>query len=252
MSSARTAMTVGMMLLLATGAAADCKYSADREITEAVAGVSRVVIDAGAGFLHVEGSETATEIQAKGVACSSKESLLDEIRLVSHRRGDSVVIKAEFPKSFWGSNEMRLDFTVQLPNNLAIDIDDGSGTIKVTNVSSVEIEDGSGEISVTDSGDVEIDDGSGLVEVQRVTGNVRIDDGSGNIRVEGAEGDVIIGDDGSGSISISTVGGSVRVGSDGSGSITVEDVQGDFIVRSDGSGSINHSGVAGRVVTPKD
>ncbi|MCP4897519.1 MAG: hypothetical protein GY906_11155 [bacterium] len=252
MNSARTAIAVGMMLALAAGAAADCKYSDDREVTESVAGASLVVLDVGAGFLKVEGRDDASEIQASGVACSSKESLLDDIRLVVRRSGDRVLIKTEFPKNRWGTSNMRLDLTVSLPSSLHVRIEDGSGAIRVANVASVEIDDGSGEIVVVDTGDVEIEDGSGSIEVRHTTGNARIDDGSGNIRVEKANGDVVIGSDGSGNIAILGVGGTVRVGSDGSGNIRVEDVQGDFIVRSDGSGSINYSGVAGRVDIPDD
>lgn len=254
MRNIRRALVLGAALLATTFAVADCKYTDDRELTESASGITTVIIDAGAGFLHVEGREGAADIAASGEACSSKQSRLDDIRLTSRRSGDRLYITAEFPKMSWGwgNNEMRLDFTVALPSTVAVEIEDGSGELVIDSVAAADIDDGSGAITISQSGDIEIEDGSGSIEVRKSTGSVRVDDGSGNIRIVETGGDVIIGSDGSGGISISGVRGDVRIGSDGSGNIRVDNVMGDFVVRSDGSGSIRHSDISGRVDVPED
>ena len=80
MNSSRVVVIVVVLVLTATLVSADrdCKYSADREAIVAADGVSRVEIDAGAGFLKVRGAAGLEEIRASGEACSSKESRLDE------------------------------------------------------------------------------------------------------------------------------------------------------------------------------
>src|SRR5438045_9422073 len=52
----------------------DCQNQASRTAVQSAAGVTRVVIIAKAGFLHVEGHPGATEIRASGQACAASES----------------------------------------------------------------------------------------------------------------------------------------------------------------------------------
>lgn len=247
----------------------DCRYTASRDAAIDAAGATRLVIDAGAGSLDVRGVEALDRVRAAGTACASRESYLDEIRLATDRRGDTLYLTAEYPRRTRGTAS--LDLEVEVPTALDLRIDDGSGSLTVRTVASLELDDGSGGIEVSDvrgdltiddgsgeitvlgvGGDVEIDDGSGEIEVTGVGGTVRVDDGSGEIELRDVDGDVVVEEDGSGEIQIEGVGGSVLVEEDGSGSIRVRDVAGDFTVRRDGSGSIDVENVRGRVDIPED
>ncbi|MEM7356133.1 MAG: DUF4097 family beta strand repeat-containing protein [Acidobacteriota bacterium] len=243
-----------ILMLTATAAIAwgdDCDHTAPREEVIDAAGAELVEIDASAGFLRVLGSDGAGQIQVRGEACASSERLLEDVQLEVRQSGDRVRIDVEIPDSSWGrSSTARLDLVIEVPSNVAVEIDDGSGSIEVRNVASAEIDDGSGSIEVRDvAGDLAIDDGSGEIEAINVAGEVRIDDGSGAIDLRQV-GSVMIDEDGSGEIDIEEVYGDVMVRSDGSGSISVRDVDGDFTVRRDGSGGINHRAVAGLVDIP--
>lgn len=244
-----------------------CGHTAPREATLDAAGATRLVIDAGAGSLDVHGVSGAAEVRASGTACASRESILDQVRLVAERRGDALYLEARFPERFSGN--AALDFEVEVPAGLAVEIEDGSGPITVRGVASLSLRDGSGEIEVSDvrgavtiedgSGEIEllgiggavaIEDGSGAIDLRGIGGRITIEDGSGEITIRDADGDVIVDEDGSGSIEVTGVGGSVLVREDGSGSIRVEDVRGDFTVERDGSGGISSADVGGRVSIP--
>ncbi len=248
------ACLAGAGLLIAVPAIAeDCDHVAPREETIDASGVELIEIDASAGYLRIVGEEGSGEVRAQGEACASSESLLEDIRLVTRRSGSRIRIIAEIPdSSSWGRSTARLDLDIEVPADIPLEIDDGSGSIEVRHVASTEIDDGSGSIEVEDvTGDLQIDDGSGGIQATGVTGEVRISDGSGEIDLRQV-GSVMIEDDGSGEIEISGVASDVMVRSDGSGSISVRDVDGDFTVRRDGSGDIRHEAVAGLVDVPDD
>ena len=74
-----------------------------------------------------------------------------------------------------GSTTPRINFrtrvinlTVRVPKNMDVEVDDGSGEVKIAQINgNIQIDDGSGEINIRDiRGDVGIDDGSGtFVEI---------------------------------------------------------------------------------------
>jgi len=216
----------------------DCSLTAERNASLDAAGASRVEIEAGAGSLTVRGVAGAGALTAEGTACAASERVLEDIRLTAERRGDVLFLGTEFPNGIRGP--ARLDLEVELPADLPVFIDDGSGSLRVEGVAELEVDDGSGSIEIADvAGKVRVEDGSGEMTIERVGGEIRIRDGSGPISVLAAGGDVVVEDDGSGDIEIRGVDGSVIVEEDGSGSIAVRDVRGDFELRRDGSGGVD-------------
>lgn len=264
------------LVLTATAAFADkddCKYQEARRVTSPAAGITKIVVDAEAGSLHVDGRQNVGEVLAAGTACTSDDDDLRDITLTARRSGSTLYIESHVPDhesafSFW--YEARLDFGVVVPFGIAVEVKDGSGSTKVTNVGPTSIEDGSGSLEIRNirgnltvrdgSGEIEVDgvtgnvtveDGSGEMTLRNIGGNVEIEDDSGSITVARVEGEVLVREDGSGSITAENVKRSVTVDDDGSGSIDVADIGGDFTVKSKGSGGIDYSRVAGRVAIPK-
>lgn len=261
------------LLLAATPLAAtdDCEYSKPFALELDAGEATALEIDAEAGFLVVEGVDSARVVSVDATACASSDDLLSGIRLDSGRRGDHLWIEVDIPDNRLGRrHSARLDLTITVPSSLTLEIDDGSGSIDLRHVGPVELEDGSGEIEIEGLvGDLRIDDGSGEITVEGVVGNVVVrdgsgsatlrdiqgtvriaDDGSGEIEIADVRGDVEIDEDGSGGIDIRDVTGAVRIGSDGSGSIRIARVGGDFTLRDDGSGTIHVEEVRGVVRTP--
>ncbi len=221
-------------------------------------GAASVRVIAGAGELRIEGRSGISQVRVRGTARASSRSRLDAVRLIAERQGDVVYIKADIPdgsgcfwRGNWGDNA-GLDLVIEVPQSLALDVDDGSGGATFFNVGALKLSDGSGDIEVRGAkGAVAIKDGSGNMTIQNVEGSVHISDGSGNISATNVVGDFTVDDDGSGDIDITGVGGTVKVGNDGSGNIAVDRVAGDFIVDHKGSGGIRSRGVRGRIEIPE-
>ena len=224
----------GVLGLAGTLRADDCELEAGREERLDAAGVKTLHVIARAGSLRIDGQAGASAIAVHGTACASRQGVLDDIQLKVRRSGSEATVEAVIPDSFnWlGGGQARLDLVLEVPAGVALEVDDGSGSIEIRHVASAAVQDGSGEMVIED-----------------VAGEVRITDGSGAIQVRDA-GSVVIDEDGSGGISISGVRGNVLVKDDGSGSISVREVAGDFTVEDDGSGGISHTAVHGRVRIP--
>jgi hypothetical protein len=249
----------------------DCKYTAKRRAVTPAAGITKAVIHAESGALEVTGTAGATQIVADGTACSSDDDFLPRMTLTLRKVGSELHIDADIPEKtlVFGFFSARLDMAITLPAGLPVEIEDGSGWLKVANTGATDIDDGSGSIEVrnvrgplvihdgsgsieidTVSGAVNVEDESGELSVRNVTGNVEIEDGSGAISVARVEGSLRIRDDGSGSITVQNVRRDVTVDDDGSGSIEVADVGGNFTVARKGSGHIDYERVGGRVSVP--
>ncbi len=251
---------VGIVLavLIPSGSRADpADVTSPRNAVVNATGARQIKIEAGAGFLHVNGRTGINDVRVTGVARASNRRILDEIRLIAERRGDVVFIKAEFPDdhSIWdlfrGDFTQMLDLTIDVPVSIPLDVTDGSGELTIKGTGPLTLTDGSGDLEVSGiTGNVRITDGSGNITVSGIEGDVYVDDGSGNIDANNVTGNFTIGDDGSGSVDVSGVGGTMRVNEKGSGSLTVNRVGGDFIVGSKGSGSIDYSTVKGTVDIP--
>ena len=251
----------------------DCKYTSKRHAATPAAGITKVVIHGESGSLDVTGTPGTTQIVANGTACTSEEDFLPRMTLTLRKSGSELHIDANIPEKtlVFGFFSARLDFAVTMPAGLPVEIDDGSGSLKVANTGSTSIEDGSGSIDVRNvrgslsindgSGSIEVDtvvgavkieDNSGELSVRNVTGSVEIEDGSGAISIARVEGSVHIRDDGSGSITVQNIRRDVTIDDDGSGSIEVADVGGNFTVGRKGSGGIDYERVSGRVSIPRD
>jgi len=225
----------------------DCKYTSKRNAATPAAGVTKVVIHAESGSLDVTGTPGATQIVANGTACTSEEDFLPRMTLTLRKVGSELHIDANIPEKtlVFGFFSARLDFAVTMPAGLPVEIEDGSGSLKVANTGSTSIDDGSGSIEVRNvRGPLSINDGSGSIEVDTVVGAVRIEDQSGEMSIRNVNGSVEI-EDGSGAISVARIEGSVHVRDDGSGSIVVQNIRRDVTIDDDGSGSIEVADVGG-------
>jgi hypothetical protein len=227
-------------------------YTEVRNLELDASGLSGMFIDAGAGAMVVSGDGSSNEIVVVATIIvdgddpeEAAKFIEDRLRLELTSDSDRAELMVGFnPGWGWGGNAA-VDLDVRIPARFDLEIDDGSGPVKIHDVKgSVRIDDGSGTIEVANSGAVDIDDGSGSISLEN-TGAVKIDDGSGSITIVAAAGDVYV-EDGSGTIDIRSVGGSVTV-DDGSGDIEIDDVEQDLVIEEEGSGSLRYTNVRGSV-----
>jgi len=236
-------------------------YEETKHLSLSAEDISKLTIDCGAGFLKVHGQSGLDEIRVTAVIKIDNIDHEKAERLVERYVELSLVdrgSKAELTSSFENTNSVfsvlfnrnaniTIDLTVDLPENIDVVIDDGSGLIEVRDLSGdLSIDDGSGQIDLQNiNGKVDIDDGSGDIEIEFVKNNIDIDDGSGDIHIKNVKGDVRI-DDGTGDLEVIQIGGTVRV-DDGGGSIYIDDVDEDVVIEDAHSGNVRIRNVAGNV-----
>lgn len=244
---------VGLFFLCASFTFA---YEDVRNLSLSAKGIDKLEIDCGAGFLKVKGQKGLTEIKVEAEIVvegrsekRAEEFIKEYLDLSLEKRGSRAVLKSDFKEylSIFSFRNRVINLTVSMPAEMDLDVDDGSGYMKIEDIAgNLVIDDGSGDIEIVNNkGNVNVDDGSGEIVLEEINGDVEVDDGSGEINVEGVSGDVSV-DDGSGSITIRNVGGSVTV-RDGSGSISINGVEKDVYIPSDGSGSVRINNVKGLV-----
>lgn len=220
---------------LADAAASD--YEEVRDLRLGTGGIDSLSVEAGAGRMEIVGVEGGAEIAVTATiivpgrdADKARRKMESGMVLSLEKIGATAVLKSWFEEGFWGFRDSpAIHLQVDMPQSLALAVNDGSGAVDVRNV----------------RGDIAIDDGSGEIRMAGVGGNVRLDDGSGAIDIDDVGGDLYI-NDGSGAIRVRRVAGSVTI-DDGSGGIDVSDVEQDLLIVNDGSGGFNFSNIAGRV-----
>lgn len=240
--------SLGMVLPLFLNAQSRCEYGDVIELSTAAG--EELLIVAGAGSLEVTG-DSGGDVRVTATLCASEEEWLRELDATLEHTGARMVLDTHYPdRGSWGDRYARIDLTVQVPETLSVEVEDGSGSARISQVGRLRVTDGSGDLTIRGAGDVVVNDGSGSVIIEGVTGHVELYDGSGSVEIEDVTGDVWV-DDGSGEIEIRSVGGSVRVEEMGSGQLRVDGVRGDLIVEDGRYERIRHSNVEGELRLPE-
>jgi len=242
-----------------TEASADwCKYEKTIDLTLDLSASDVLVISAAAGDLDVTGVSGSDQAVIHGKACASKERWLEESE-VNTSSGRRAEINVDLPEAnggwlSFGNNYAWIDLDIEVPEGLALEVNDSSGDMFLKNVASVELQDSSGDIEIEDAhGPISIRDSSGDIDVDEIVGDLTIEsDSSGDIYASDIDGTVLVKQDSSGDIRISHVSHDVVVERDSSGDITATDVGGDFRVLKDGSGGIRYDDVKGEVQLPRE
>ena len=223
------------LLLTVSLSAKDLDFT--RELNLDADGLKKFSIDCGAGSLDVKGTsgkdiKVDVEIIIEGVNDRKAEQILEEsLKLSLEKSGSRAELICKFDNLSWTHAlrgiSIRADIIVDMPAGLALEVEDGSGSIEISGIENdVQIDDGSGSIFVEDiDGGLEIEDNSGNVTVRKITGNIFIEDGSGDMDIEDVKGNVKI-DDGSGSITVNRVTEDVKIKEDGSGGVSVRNIEG--------------------------
>ena len=271
------ALAVALVTVAPAAAADQCRHAAERHAAAPTAGIERIRIEAGAGSLRISGEKDAVQVMARGRACSESEELVAATDVEIRREGTLLIVSTVLPEPgetsgvlFARTAYATLDLTVDVPDQIALEVEDSSGDLEIDSVAALDLADSSGdiriravdgELTLQDSsgnidvrsvrGDVTLTDSSGDVELEEVAGDVTVPvDSSGDLEIRGVEGSVWIQTDTSGDIDIVDVRDDVRIDIDSSGSIDVDRVGGSFTVGADASGSIRHRSVAGAVSLP--
>ena len=247
----------GAMLVASTAQAWDCDYTRDIEVALDLKGSEVLSVVAGAGDLEIVGKRGAREARAFGKVCASREEWRDEAQILTESgRTAEITVSLPNTESGWnvmGNRYVYMDLRVEVPDDIALDVRDSSGDMKVEGTASVSISDSSGGIDVEDvTGDVVLNDSSGDIELLDINGNVTVrQDSSGDIYGRDIQGSVVVEKDSSGDIRFRDVRDDYIVERDSSGDIIAESVGGDFRVLRDSSGDIEARKVNGEIDIPR-
>ncbi len=188
----------------------------------------------------VSGNRARVRVEGRG------RDAADEFRrrrFTARAVGGGLDVRTDPPRGSWSMGRRNAQFTVtvEVPRRFDVDVDLGSGDVRVASLNgNLRLDTGSGDVQVDDvdgrqlvfdtgsgdvragrlKGQVEIDTGSGDVEVDRVEGRLAVDTGSGDVAVGLADGEVEA-DTGSGDVEIAVAGSDDVEVETGSGRATV-------------------------------
>lgn len=228
--------------------------TSDRVSTVPLLGVKVIRVTAGAGWLRIEGHGGFTQMRAHGTAHGSTPALLEQVKLDVTRAGDTLVVVGSVPADGTSVGQpAALDLTLDVPDDLALDVDDQSGETIIRDVGPLRIRTGgSGGLSIDGvNGPLDVRDGPGDMEALNIRGDVHIMDGAGNVYITNVHGSVFIPTDGSGEIQLAEVTGNVTIGPKTSGDVSVRNIDGDLSVAATGDGSVEFHDVRGHVKVPR-
>jgi hypothetical protein len=180
-----------------------------------------------AGNLIVVGEAGRSKVEAHALI---RYYEADDVTLQLERRGESAVLNTLMNRRLTNGNTPHIDLTVTVPANFSVKLEDGSGDIEITGVQGdLDLNDGSGNLRVQGGHHVTVVDGSGDLQIEEATGDVAIEDGSGDLVAQRIGGTVSI-DDGSGDIEVDQAGG-ITIESAGSGGLSIRKVGNEAPVR---------------------
>ncbi|MEM6559434.1 MAG: hypothetical protein AAF605_06585 [Myxococcota bacterium] len=133
-------------------------YEEERELRVEAAGIETLVVEAGAGSLSVRGVEglkaieLLATVQVQEGEEEAKETIREHLVLSLKRSGSSAKLVSRFAGERSVNGGIKLE--VRVPSGTGLDIDDGSGSIRVHDVTQdlVVLDDGSGSLRFTNIG----------------------------------------------------------------------------------------------------
>lgn len=248
------ALSLLLLAPMTASAASRCAFEAPRNQMLDLAGVRAVQISVHGQDLELLGTSSSSLV-VTGRACASDQNRLDGLKLTQRRDGDQLILDMVSGSgshfSLFGSAYANLELTMQLPANLPVTLDVGSGDATVSALQQLEARVGSGDLEVNAIRDrLKVSVGSGDVKARDLGALTLSSIGSGDLVADNIRGDVTIGSIGSGDVTVRQVGGNVHADTLGSGDLNVREVTGDLQLGAKGSGDVGHSGVKGKVSVP--
>lgn len=214
------------------GGSANADQYAQRTLQLDTANINILDAETGSGTLIIIGEQDRSTVSVEADIYTIDEG---DFTLKLERSGDKAKLVADVSNrsgNTWrigGNNSPRINLLVKMPADLALQLDDSSGSIDIKGLkNNIEIDDGSGSLEIDGGYNIIVDDGSGSLTIKNATGNVDVEDGSGSLTIKNTTGKVTI-DDSSGGINVDGA-GSLEIINSGSGGVSIDGVKGDVKV----------------------
>jgi hypothetical protein len=217
---------------------AHAEFQQTKTLTLNSQALNKLKINTGAGSLIIRGKKELKQIEVTADIYTSGDNK-NNYQLSLTNENNQARLTAKIDSSgFWQGNSPHIDIIILVPQTMMLDINDGSGNIKINNLNAnIELTDGSGDVEIKAiNGDLVVNDGSGELTIAKISGTVKVKDGSGDLQLKSIQGNVNI-NDGSGAIMAKNINGRLDI-VDGSGDLTVKKVS-QAVTIDDGSGDID-------------
>jgi hypothetical protein len=189
-------------------------YGQDQTVTKTFKGIKTIRLSTASGDITLKkGSGSDVSVLLKHTYNK------DEFEPVFEENSGRLTIEERFDR---GSHSGHSNWTLEIPDNLDVKINTGSGNITIDGLN-IELRSntGSGDVLITSvKGDLDFNTGSGDIEIEKGEGEIRLNTGSGNIRANGGTG-IYSFNAGSGNIRLENLNGELRVNT-GSGNINAK------------------------------
>ena len=261
----------------------DDVYEAITHMSVSTEGISEFMVNAGAGDMEINPSESdKIEVYAK-VYVSEKSAekayalALRSLNLSLENTASRTKLESQFDevRDRIRNGKYSIDLMIKVPKHIEIEIEDGAGDIEMRDLKNnfscsdqsgditldnvagiIKIDDGSGDISIyghkaTLNGENvgEIKDASGDIVIKNAIQSLSITDGAGDLEISNLTGSLNI-TDGPGDVEIRNVSQSINM-VDNTGEINIEKVGLDINII-DGTGDINVDDVGGDLIVDRN
>lgn len=201
-----------------SGTPPTCPYTAtDTSTLENVDG-SGLRIAAGAGKLHIRGTNDRN-IHIRAERCASTPAILSKLAMDVRRDGRDVIVSIRVPRELFSSSEGSVataDLWIEVPRSVDVQADGSSGDVQVADVRSLKLNSSLGDVRVEDvAGEVDVRAGPGSIVVSGCRGPVSIDQGVGAITIRNVESDVHVAKNHTGPIELRDVRGKITIAMQG-------------------------------------
>ena len=204
--STRTLLSFLTIALLAFAGLGTSAVAQDRTTngTAALDAEGTVVVDNHEGWVRIETWDRA-EVKYEAVVRPEDDAEHPEATVVRVDRGDDrFVIRTEYDEdketggdgSFWSNSQniMPVEYTLTVPRNARVEVDDHESDIEVTGAGGpVDLDTHDGRIMLTDQGgDADIESHDGPIRVENQSGALSIDTHDSDVRLRSVSGAVEI------------------------------------------------------------
>ena len=190
-------------------------FAQDKSINKSFSNIKSIKLSTASGDINLKKGSGAD------VKLILKYSYDDEdYKPVIEQNATRLTIKEEFSRR--NNISGNASWTLEIPDNIALNINTGSGDITVDGITlDIKSNTGSGDIVLTSvKGDLDFNTGSGDIEISQADGEIRLNTGSGDVRASQGTGNYDI-NAGSGSIRLDQLKGDFGINT-GSGNITAK------------------------------
>jgi hypothetical protein len=210
----------------------------------------QLLVTADVGDLEIIGRSGLRDVRVTAHACARTVDDLAAIELVTSSGSETVNVRGRVPATV-SRGRAKLDLTIEVPDDMAIDVDHGTGWVSVDRTGPAIIRQRSGDVIVSDVlGNLSFFGGSGSLDASTISGDVRVEHGSGDVTLTDVRGFVDLVLLRTGTFIARDVLYDVVVHQLDVGDIIAERIGGALVVLRHGSGQVQFRDVRGGVTLP--